>query len=147
MDCVKMRDAALENIKGGMEPRVALLRLLDDTLDKDQRHFVLIHPPRIPTVKKMMELIPILDRPDIDKFRETLIWELVTMAFYAPRAKKPQIILSEGRVAGSQYIFEFAVSDLEKPVENKINWHGQDTSQWCYAGCIMVQDGKISTHH
>ena len=92
MDCVNMRDAALENIKGGMEPRVALLRLLDDTLDEDQRHFVMIHPPQIPTIKKMMELIPILDRPDIDKFRETLIWELVTIAFYAPRAKKPQII-------------------------------------------------------
>lgn len=147
MDLVKMRDAALENIKGGMEPRVALLRLLDDTLDEGQRHFVMIHPPKIPTVKKMMELIPLEDRPDKDQFLETLVWELATMAFYATRAKKPQIILSEGRVAGSQYIYEFAVSDLEKPVEDKFNWHGQEISQWCYAGCIMVQDGKISTHH
>lgn len=147
MDCQIMRDAALENMKSGMRPRVALLKLLDDTLNEKQRNFVVTHTPQIPTISKMMEIIPWKDRPDCDEFRKTLAWELAAMAFYAANAKKPQIILDEGRVEGTQYIFEFAVSDLEEPSGDRVNWHGQNTSQWKYAGCILVQNGKISTHH
>ena len=147
MDCPAMRDIALKNIKGGMEPRLALMKLLNDTLDKGQRNFTFIHPPAIPSVDKMMELIPEVDRPDVDVFRETLAWELAVMASYAAEAEEPYIGLSDGRTSGSQYIFEFAVKDLKKPVKNEHNLHGQNTSQWKYAGCILVQRGEISTHH
>ena len=147
MDCQAMRDIALENIKKGMEPRLALLKLLDETLDEEQRHFVFIHPAQIPSVEKMMDLIPVEDRPDLDRFQETVAWELAVMASYASEAKKPRIELSEGRLAGTQYIFEFAVGDAEIPRKDEVNWHGQNTSQWKYAGCIMVQNKIVSTHH
>ena len=50
------------------------------------------------------------------------------------------------RKAGSQYIAEWAVSDMRKPQENSYNWHGQNTSRWLYAGCLLVQDGRVSIH-
>ena len=147
MDNREMRDVALKNIREGMEPRLVLMGLLDNTLNKEQREFAFIHPPDIPSIGKMMDLIPVEDSPNIVKFRETLAWELAVMASYASEAEEPYIGLSEGRIAGSQYIFEFAVKDLKKPVKNEHNWHGQNTSQWKYAGAIMVQRGEVSTHH
>jgi hypothetical protein len=54
--------------------------------------------------------------------------------------------LNRFRKAGSQYIAEWAVSDMSKPVENSYNWHGQNTSRWLYAGCLLVQDGRVSIH-
>lgn len=147
MDNREMRDVALKNIEEGMEPRLALMDLLNGTLNQEQREFTFIHPPAIPSIEKMMELIPVEDRPNLDDFRKTLAWELSVMASYAAEAEEPWIGLGEGRTAGSQYIFEFAVKDFKKPVKNEHNWHGQNTSQWKYDGCIMVQRGEVSTHH
>ena len=48
--------------------------------------------------------------------------------------------------AGSQYIAEWAVSDARKERREAINWHGQNTSQWVYAGALCVQDGMVSIH-
>jgi len=50
------------------------------------------------------------------------------------------------RLSGSQYIAEWAVSDMRKEHTEKINWHGQNTSRWLYAGCLLVQDGRVSIH-
>jgi len=50
------------------------------------------------------------------------------------------------RKAGSQYIAEWAVSDMRKPTKDSYNWHGQNTSRWLYAGCLLVQDGRVSIH-
>jgi hypothetical protein len=53
------------------------------------------------------------------------------------------------RVSGlsdSQYIAEWAVSNRKKEYKEKINWHGQNTSQWLYAGCLLVQNGRVSIH-
>lgn len=50
------------------------------------------------------------------------------------------------KVSGSQYIAEWAVSNRRKERKEKINWHGQNTSQWLYAGCLLVQDGRVSIH-
>jgi hypothetical protein len=63
-------------------------------------------------------------------------------------ALKPQISYSfhPFRKAGSQYIAEWAVSDRRKEYRETINWHGQNTSQWLYAGCLLVQDGRVSIH-
>ena len=54
-----------------------LMRLFD----KQQMDFVFIHPAQIPSVEKMMDLIPVEDRPGIDEFLETLDWEHADMAF------------------------------------------------------------------
>ena len=48
--------------------------------------------------------------------------------------------------SGSQYIAEWAVSNRKKEHKESINWHGQNTSQWLYAGCLLVQDGRVSIH-
>lgn len=61
--------------------------------------------------------------------------------------RKPQISMSLWRTAGAQRIAEFSVSDIEIPRTAQVNWHGQNTSQWLYAGAIVVQDGTVSTHH
>ena len=47
MDLSVMWGSILKDMQVGMEPRLALLRLLDDTLDKEQRDFVTIHTPTI----------------------------------------------------------------------------------------------------
>ena len=50
------------------------------------------------------------------------------------------------RQTGSQYIAEWAISNRRKEYKEKINWHGQNTSQWLYAGAMLVQDGRVSIH-
>ncbi len=50
------------------------------------------------------------------------------------------------RQAGSQYIAEWAVSDMRKQRREAYNFHGQNTSQWLYAGCLLVQEGRVSIH-
>jgi len=48
--------------------------------------------------------------------------------------------------SGSQWIADFEVKDLSKPVLDQFNFHLQNTSQWVWAGCILVQDGHVSVH-
>ena len=62
-------------------------------------------------------------------------------------AKEPSVTLLPFSRCGGQYIADFNVKDITKPVEDKFNWHLQNTSQWLYAGCILVQDGRVSAHH
>lgn len=50
------------------------------------------------------------------------------------------------RKTGSQYISEWSVSDLRKQHKESYNFHGQNTSQWLYAGALCVQDGIVSVH-
>lgn len=50
------------------------------------------------------------------------------------------------RLSGSQYVAEWSVSDLRKEYKETTNWHGQNTSRWLYAGCLLVQDGRVSIH-
>jgi len=66
---------------------------------------------------------------------------------YAKNTKEPSIGLLPFSKSGSQFIAEFWVNDLSRPVRREYNWHLQNTSQWLYAGCILVQDGNVSTHH
>jgi len=56
-------------------------------------------------------------------------------------------VLNEFRKAGSQYIAEWSITDHNKEHRPEaMNWHGQNPSQWLYAGCILVQDGRVSIH-
>jgi hypothetical protein len=50
------------------------------------------------------------------------------------------------RTAGSQYIAEWSVSDHRIIRKDTMNWHGQNTSQWLFAGCLLVADGRVSIH-
>ena len=89
------------------------------------------------------------DFPELD-IRLAYDEEVKMITRYALQAKEPRVILSPFRNAGSQFISEFEVLDLFK--ENnpgQINWHGQNTSQWVYAGCILYDrvDNRVSRHH
>lgn len=76
--------------------------------------------------------------------------EVGTMLSYAKSAKG-EASVTMGIFTGDprgQLICEVAVNDSGKPFDaNAINWHGQNTSRWLYAGAIVYQDGRISTHH
>lgn len=61
---------------------------------------------------------------------------------------EPQLVYSFApfRHAGSQNIAEWAVSDHRKQHKEAYNWHGQNTSRWLYAGCLLVDNGRVSIH-
>lgn len=63
------------------------------------------------------------------------------------RAKEPSLFMDVFRNNGDSWICEFSASDLAKPIKNQY-WHGQNTSRWCYAGCILIDSkGEVSSHH
>ena len=49
----------------------------------------------------------------------------------------------------TQLVVHFSVFDLGKERKDEVNWHAQNTSQWVYAGAIVIdkQTGRISSHH
>jgi len=98
----------------------------------------------------MLNRVPENDQPkgeEEGKFWRSVAYELATLLQNAAQAKEPEIVLNEMRVAGSQYIWEFYVNDLACPKGNAMNFHGQNTSQWLYAGCVLLQGGRVSSHH
>ena len=105
---------------------------------------------RIPHLWSLLESVPKNERPKGEEelnFWQTLAWELSQLLQYGAHAEQPEIVLSDMRQAGTQYIWEFWVNDLAVQKTGVINWHGQNTSQWQYAGAILLQDGKVSAHH
>ena len=73
-------------------------------------------------------------------------WEEYKKDMWVASEPELDFFFSPWRTAGSQYIAEWAVRDLRKTKSEKINWHGQNTSQWLYAGALCVQDGRVSIH-
>ena len=105
---------------------------------------------RIAPMDTLLETIPEEDRPrdaEMANFWLAVAFELCQMLQFANTAQRPQVVLNECRKAGEQYIWEFYVNDLAKPLANEYNFHGQNTSQWLYAGCILLQGGRVSRHH
>jgi len=101
-------------------------------------------------VTRLLEQIPEEQRPKGEEevtFWKFLAYELARMMTLAAEVEKPKIMLNNCRQAGDQFIFEFFVNDTSRPIRDELNWHGQNTSQWIYAGCIKVEDGMVSTHH
>ena len=78
---------------------------------------------------------------------QAIAYELLTCIKEASYAKEPQINFSVSSKCGSQRIWNFSVNDLSKPREEKYNFHGQNVSQWLYAGCILLEGKKVSRHH
>jgi hypothetical protein len=82
-----------------------------------------------------------------DDLLDKYLYIIGTMANMTRKAKEPMMVLSPFRNSGSQWICEWAVKDMKKEYDpSRINWHGQETSQWVYAGAILVQDGRVSIH-
>ena len=89
------------------------------------------------------------DFPELD-LRTAYDTEVKLMVRYALGAVNPDMVLHPFRNAGSQLISEFEVFDrLKEDNPSQMNWHGQNTSQWVYAGCILYDrvDNRVSRHH
>ncbi len=108
----------------------------------------------IPPLTALFDALPPeLHTPDIqrqltDAYHREM--ERIIASVMHPDCHEPQAVMHPWRTAGEpprQWIAEFHVSDLMLPAGNAVNWHGQRTSQWRYAGAIVVQDGEVSTHH
>jgi hypothetical protein len=76
-----------------------------------------------------------------------------TCARYHMEGKKnTRIVMSPLYAMGDEYHAMFEVfDDSKKDDPHKLNWHGQNTSQWTFAGCIVMspkEDGKyyVSMH-
>ena len=78
---------------------------------------------------------------------QAIAYELLTCVNEASYAKEPQINFSASSKSGNQRIWNFSVNDLSKPREERYNFHGQNVSQWLYAGCILLEGRKVSRHH
>ena len=105
---------------------------------------------RLPHIYSMLKDIPDEDLPqgeELTNFWKAVACELAQLLNYGSHAKQPEIVLTDFRKAGSQYIWEFWVNDLSIPQRSEYNWHGQNVSQWKYAGGIVLQNGSASTHH
>jgi hypothetical protein len=97
---------------------------------------------------ELLKGIPKEDYPeDMERFYCCLAYEYYNLLAYAKECVNPQIVFNQYRKAGTQYIWEFFVNDLSVPRANEYNFHGQNTSQWKYAGCILLDHNKVSTHH
>ena len=107
------------------------------------------------TVLHVQDVVDIAQkRAGVQAFYYEVAYELANMLRYAKNAVDPSIFMAEQpQIAGSeertQYIFNFSCSDKKKPNNpNQMNYHGQNTSQWLYAGAIVVDvNGHVSTHH
>lgn len=109
----------------------------------------MIEQVQIVEFHKILEGIPREDMPiDIAKFWEIVAYELTELFRVGSSARVGQVVFNPYRKAGDQYIWEFFVNDLAKPHRPvEMNWHGQNTSQWLYAGGILLDHGKVSMHH
>jgi len=75
----------------------------------------------------------------------------------APGCLKGVVELRHWRRAGPQWICEFLSFDQGAPKGNRVNWHGQNVSQWSnrdtgwggHQGAIVLdgETGGISAHH
>jgi|GEM_PF-5910068 len=102
----------------------------------------------IERISALLQDIPEEDLPEDEcLFWLTVASELHQMIQHASHAEQPLLIFKAYRKAGTQYIWEFEVKDLAKPRADRCNWHGQDVSQWLYAGAILLQQGRVSSHH
>lgn len=59
---------------------------------------------------------------------------------------EPKLYLGYFSKSGDQLIANWSVSDMAKPKEDHYNLHGQNISQWSYAGCVLIQNGIVSIH-
>ncbi len=99
-------------------------------------------------IYSLLDDIPAEERPeDEGAFWRAVAGEFCTLIDYASKAQQPEIVFWEGMKTGEQRIWEFYANDLAQPLEHKYNWHGQNVSQWLYAGAIVLQNRKVSKHH
>lgn len=83
----------------------------------------------------------------VERVKQAYENEIESIKYYQSKAAIPEAELTSFQKNGTQYVSEFYVNDLAKSKEDKINWHFQNISQWLYAGCILIDNNQVSTHH
>lgn len=102
----------------------------------------------VPRPMNMLDKVPEEHQPkNREEFWKLVAEELQNMIMSANSASNPSIKMNDMRKADNQYIWEFYVNDLDRPRENSYNWYFQNTSQWVYAGAIVLEEGEVSAHH
>ena len=102
---------------------------------------------RITSLEDLIKGLPEEDREVVKKeLTRKYEWVLNAMERHAKDWVDPLLILSYWRKAGTQWLAGFEVKDRNQPVGNEYNWHGQNVSQWLFAGCICVQNGRVNIH-
>lgn len=95
--------------------------------------------------------LPDEEKEKSENLREDLITRYInviaTMINQSDRAEVPEMKMFPFTKQGNQWIADWAVYDRAKEhVPGRSNFHGQNPSQWQYAGCILIQDGRVSVH-
>ena len=105
----------------------------------------------LPSFKTIREGIKEEDRPEKEDLIDKYLW--IAGQFHQAFKTADETgsryecwLPDTWRIAGSQYILEFSIVDKGKEYKDTVNWHGQNTSQWVFAGCILVQDKRVSIH-
>ena len=73
-------------------------------------------------------------------------FEFIEQTLERYKKKHPEYTTSFSKFtkSGDQYIANFEVKNPALEVMGSYNWHLQNTSQWVFAGCLLMQDGKCS---
>jgi hypothetical protein len=110
-----------------------------------QRHYFMIS-----TLDQMLDSIPEnrLSADMIEAISKAYKREVDMINYYSKQADNPDAHLFPFNVEGNSLIANFWVNDLSIPAADRHNWHGQNVSQWKYAGCILISaDNSVSCHH
>jgi len=115
---------------------------------KLERDWIGINLSNVVSYKDLIDGLP---DDTADEVKEALLdkylYVVATMANHLQHCVDPLMVMTSFRKAGSQWIAEWAVKDVAKKDDpSKFNWHLQNTSQWVYAGALLVQDGRVSIH-
>ena len=107
---------------------------------------------KVPTIHELVRSIDGINLTEeaIDEITKYYAYEMSNLFNYAYNAKEAMITMELFSKQGSQWIAGFAVKDLQKQNNpDSLNFHLQNTSQWCYAGAMVYdeRDGRVSTHH
>jgi len=126
--------------------KLVKFKMLLDTIPEEMRdipsQYTEGYTCRDEMLDKYLHIMSILQRESdraIHDWRENHKWD-------SDHEPKIDFSFVPFRQAGSQYIAEWAVSDRRKKHKESVNWHGQNTSQWLYAGCLLVDNGRVSIH-
>lgn len=110
---------------------------------------------RLCTFPQAIELIPenLLEGKTRQDLHNAYLNEVEIMLAYAMSdgCREPLVELEPFHLVSHggywQWLAEFAVSDLAKPLSAEYNFHGANVSRWCYAGAIALTPTGVSRHH
>ena len=104
----------------------------------------------VPTYQELIASLPYAARslPSVrENLRRLYVDEVAACIRYARAAKEPSVWMGLFHQSGHQHIAEFTVSDLAAPLREQYNLHLRNTSRWQYAGCVLVEGDRVSSHH